>query len=151
MLDQFSQDGIVVEKAIGFWLNRVYQRTRSEMYRLFAEQGEDVTPEQWMVLIRLWERDALPQSDLTDLTLRDAPTISRIVRVMEQRGWVARKKSRTDARVQLVCLTAKGRALEKKLVPVVRKLVERTARGIDPSDIAHLRNTLKRMFENLED
>ena len=40
MLDQFSQDGIVVEKAIGFWLNRVYQRTRSEMYRLFAEQGD---------------------------------------------------------------------------------------------------------------
>lgn len=150
MLDQFSEDGIVVEKAIGFWLNRVYQRTRSEMYRLFAEQGEDVTPEQWMVLIRLWERDALSQSDLTDLTLRDAPTISRIVRVMEQRGWVTRKKSRADARVQLVCLTAKGRALEKKLVPVVRKLVERTARGIDPDDIAHLRNTLKRMFENLE-
>ena len=150
MLDQFSQDGIVVEKAIGFWLNRVYQRTRSEMYRLFAEQGEDVTPEQWMVLIRLWERDALSQSDLTDLTLRDAPTISRIVRVMEQRGWVARKKSRADARVQLVCLTTKGRALEKKLVPVVRKLVERTARGIDAGDIAHLRNTLKRMFENLE-
>jgi len=150
MLDQFSEDGIVVEKAIGFWLNRVYQRTRSEMYRLFAEQGEDVTPEQWMVLIRLWERDGLSQSEVSDLTLRDAPTISRIVGVMQQRGWVTRKKSRTDARVQLVCLSAKGRALEKKLVPVVRKLVERTARGIDPEDIAHLRTTLKRMFENLE-
>ena len=150
MLDQFSEDGIVVEKAIGFWLNRVYQRTRSEMYRVFAEHGEDVTPEQWMVLMRLWERDGLSQSEVSDLTLRDAPTMSRILRVMEQRGYVERRTSRDDARVHRVHLTRHGRALKKKLVPLVRELVERTAHGIDPADIAHLRRTLKRMFENLE-
>jgi DNA-binding MarR family transcriptional regulator len=150
VLDQFTEDGIVVEKAIGFWLNRVYQRTRSEMYRVFAEHGEDVTPEQWMVLIRLWERDGLSQSEVSELTLRDAPTMSRILRVMEQRGYVERKTSRDDARVHFVHLTRHGRSLKKKLVPLVRELVERTARGIDPTDIAHLRCTLKRMFENLE-
>src|ERR1043165_9814829 len=105
MLDQFSEDGIVVEKAIGFWLNRVYQRTRSEMYRLFAEHGEEVTPEQWMVLIRLWEKDAVSQSELSDATLRDAPTMSRILRGMEERSLVQRHRSKEDARVQTVYLT----------------------------------------------
>ena len=150
MLDQFTEGGIVVEKAIGFWLNRVYQRTRSEMYRTFAEHGEDVTPEQWMILIRLWERDGLSQNEVSELTLKDAPTISRIVRVMERRGYVERRTSDADGRVQLVHLTRRGRALERKLVPLVRELVERLARGIDPADIAHLRRTLQRMFENLE-
>lgn len=150
MLDQFTDDGVIVEKAIGFWINRVYQSTRAEMYRLFAEQGEEVTPEQWMVLIRLWEKDAVSQSELSDATLRDAPTMSRILRGMEARGIVQRRRSAEDARVQTVHLTRRGRALKDKLVPVVRALVTRLVRGIDPSDIATTRTTLACMFENMQ-
>ena len=150
MLDQFTDDGVIVEKAIGFWINRVYQSTRAEMYRLFAEQGEEVTPEQWMVLIRLWEKDAVSQSELSDATLRDAPTMSRILRGMEARGIVQRRRSAEDARVQTVHLTRRGRALKDKLVPVARALVARVVRGIDPADIATTRSTLARMFENMQ-
>jgi MarR family transcriptional regulator, organic hydroperoxide resistance regulator len=150
VLDQFTKDGIVVDKALGFWLNRVYQRTRSEMYRVFAEHGEDVTPEQWMLLIRLWERDGMSQNEVSELTLRDAPTISRILRVMEGRGYIERRTSEVDGRMQLVHLTRRGKALKRKLVPLVRDLVERTVRGIDRADLAQLRRTLERMFENLE-
>ena len=150
MLDQFTDDGVIVEKAIGFWINRVYQSTRAEMYRLFAEQGEEVTPEQWMVLIRLWEKDAVSQSELSDATLRDAPTMSRILRGMEVRGIVQRRRSTEDARVQTVHLTRRGRALKDKLVPVVRALVERLVRGIEPADVATTRVTLARMFENMQ-
>ena len=150
MLDQFTDDGVIVEKAIGFWINRVYQSTRAEMYRLFAEQGEEVTPEQWMVLIRLWEKDAVSQSELSDATLRDAPTMSRILRGMEARGIVQRRRSAEDARVQTVHLTRRGRALKDKLVPVARALVARVVRGIDAADIATTRSTLIRMFENMQ-
>jgi MarR family transcriptional regulator, organic hydroperoxide resistance regulator len=150
VLDQFEGDRVNVDKAIGFWLNRVYQRSRTEMFRLFAEQGEDVTPEQWMVLIRLWEREGLAQAELSDLTLRDAPTMSRIVRGMEERDMVERRRSAEDGRVQLVFLTEHGRALQKKLVPVARGLVERMVRGVAKADLATTRRSLERMFENLE-
>lgn len=150
MADQFTEDGIIVDKAIGFWINRVYQRSRTEMYRLFAEQGEDITPEQWMVLIRLWERDGISQAEVSDATLRDAPTMSRILKTMEQRGIVERRRSPEDARIQFVFLTRHGRALKKKLVPEVRSLVERMLQGIPPKDLEGLRKTLKQMFENLE-
>ena len=149
VLDQFTKDGIVVDKAIGFWLNRVYQASRAEMYRAFREQGEDVTPEQWMVLIRLWEREGQSQAELSDGTLRDAPTISRILGTMEERGWVTRKSSPSDGRVRSVYLTEGGRALRKKLVPVARTLVERLLHGIEPAEVDEMRRTLRRMFENL--
>jgi DNA-binding MarR family transcriptional regulator len=149
VLDQFTGDGVIVDKAIGFWINRVYQVSRAELYRRFAEQGEDVTPEQWMVLIRLWERDAVSQAELSEATLRDAPTMSRILRVMEEHGMIQRRRSSEDARVQTVHLTRRGRALKDKLVPVAREIVARMVRGIDPEDIATTRATLQRMFENL--
>jgi hypothetical protein len=55
--DQFAEGGIIVENALGFWVHRVYQASRNEMFRAFRERGEEITPEQWAVLIRLWERD----------------------------------------------------------------------------------------------
>ena len=39
MKDQFTDHGIVVDNAIGFWIQRVYQATRGEMYRRFREHG----------------------------------------------------------------------------------------------------------------
>jgi DNA-binding MarR family transcriptional regulator len=150
MLDQFEGDGIVVDKAIGFWIQRVYQRSRGEMYRLFREQGVEMTPEQWMVILRLWEADGPSQSDLCEATLRDAPTMSRILATMERSGLVVRRPAPDDARARHVFLTKEGRALRKKLVPVARGLVERMVRGIHEEDLAAMRRTLIRMFENLE-
>lgn len=151
MKDQFTADGIVVDNAIGFWIHRVYQASRNEMFRLFREAGEEVTPEQWAVLIRLWERDGRSQSDLSDCTFRDRPTMSRILDVLEERGILQRRVDRADGRVRLVFLTRKGRELERKLVPVAKAIVERMTAGIDEKALVSTRATLRRMFENLTD
>ncbi len=149
MRDQFSDGSIVVDNALGFWIHRVYQASRNEMFREFRECGEDITPEQWAVLIRLWERDARAQSDLSDATFRDRPTMSRIIDGMEKRGLLERGSDPDDGRVRIVSLTRKGRALEKKLVPLVEKIVTRMVAGVEERALTTTRNTLRQMFENL--
>jgi DNA-binding MarR family transcriptional regulator len=150
MKDQFADGSIVVDNAIGFWIHRVYQATRNEMFRLFREIGEDVTPEQWAVLIRLWEQDGRTQSELSDATFRDRPTMSRILDGMQERGYLERAVDARDSRVRIVTLTRRGRALQKKLVPVVQGLVERAVAGIADRDLVTTRATLRKMFENVE-
>ena len=149
MKDQFREGGIVVDNALGFWIHRVYQASRNEMFREFREQGEDVTPEQWALLIRLWERDDRTQSELSEATFRDAPTISRILAGMQERGLIERLVHPKDARSRVVRLTAKARALRKKLVPAVERIVERMVGSIPEQDLLTTRATLRRMFENL--
>lgn len=150
MKDQFADGGIIVDNAIGFWIHRVYQATRNEMFRAFREVGEDVTPEQWAVLIRLWERDGRTQSELSDATFRDRPTMSRILDGMQERDLLEREVDRMDSRVRIVRLTRRGRALQKKLVPIVQRLVERVVSGIDEADLITTRATLRKMFENAQ-
>jgi DNA-binding MarR family transcriptional regulator len=147
--DQFVAGGIVVDNALGFWIHRVYQASRNEMFRAFREEGEDVTPEQWAVLIRLWERDGRTQSDLSEATFRDRPTMSRILDGMEQRDLVERRADKTDGRARLIHLTRRGRDLQKKLVPVAERLVSRMIEGIDPRALSTTRATLRRMFDNI--
>ena len=150
MKDQFADGGIIVDNAIGFWIHRVYQATRNEMFRAFREVGEDVTPEQWAVLIRLWERDGRTQSELSDATFRDRPTMSRILDGMQERGLLEREVDPSDSRVRIVRLTRRGKALQKKLVPIVQRLVERLVEGVHEADLITTRATLRKMFENVD-
>lgn len=149
MRDQFVDGGIVVDNAIGFWIHRVYQAARNEMFRAFREHGEELTPEQWTVLIRLWEREGQSQRELSDATFRDKPTMSRILDGMEARGLLERRVARDDARVRMVHLTRHGRALQRKLVPVAEALVKRMIAGIDERALVTTRTALRRMFDNL--
>lgn len=149
MKDQFRDGGIVVDNALGFWIHRVYQASRNEMFREFREHGEEITPEQWAVLIRLWERDEQTQSELSEATFRDPPTISRIVDGMETRGLLLRLVHPQDARARILRLTPAARALRKKLVPVVQRIVERMVMGVPEADLLTTRATLQRLFENL--
>ncbi len=83
MRDQFTDQGIVLERAIAFWVQRV-QAQPTHTYRIFREAGLSMTPEQWAVLVRLWERGDMTQNELCDTTLKDKPTISRILDGMEE-------------------------------------------------------------------
>lgn len=151
MKDQFKDGAVIVENALGFWIHRVYQASRNQMYRTFREHGEDITPEQWAVLIRLWEQDGRVQGELSEVTFRDAPTMSRIVAGMEERGLLERRIDPDDGRVRRVHLTRHGRALEKKLVPLVERIVAGMVEGIDERALVTTRNTLRKMFDNLVD
>jgi DNA-binding MarR family transcriptional regulator len=150
MRDQFvGPSGIVLEKALAYWIHRVYQAERVEMFRLFRDEEEELTPEQWIVLVRLWEDDGRTQTELGESTFRDRPTMSRILDSMERRGLLERRADPESARAWRVHLTARGKGLRKKLVPKAKHLVERSQRGISAKDLATTRETLMQMFANL--
>jgi DNA-binding MarR family transcriptional regulator len=148
--DQFRGDAIVLDNALAFVIHHLYQRIRSEGYRAFNQHGVEITPEQWMVLVRLWERGELSPSELSDSTHKDRPTTTRILQTMEAHGLVERRTAASDKRQRVVRLTAHGKTLRKKLVPVAQRLVERIERGIPERDLECTRHTLRRMLENLE-
>ena len=97
--DQFTADGIVLDNAIAYWVHRVYQATRNASFATLRAAGEEITPEQWIVLVRLWEQDGRTQTELGESTYRDRPTMSRILDGMERRGLVKRKRDPDHGRV----------------------------------------------------
>lgn len=151
MAQQFTADGgIVLEEAVGYWVARAYLASRAQMYRRFKQHGVDLTPEQWMVLVRLWQNEGVTQSALADRTFRDLPTMSRILTIMERNGLITRRKDASDGRARLVYLSDEGRNLRRKLVPEARSMVDDVLRGIPEEDVATTRRTLQRMLANLE-
>ena len=149
MRDQFDGDQVVLENALPFLLHGIYQRIRGVTYREFNQQGLELTPEQWIVLARLWQRDGRTVSELSESTFRDKPTMSRILDSMEKSGLVTRTVDRKDARTRIIALTREGKAARKKLVPIAKSIVDRLEADIPEEDLLTTRRTLRRLFENL--
>ena len=149
MRDQFDGDHVILENALPFLIHGLGQLIRSRSYRAFNEHGLGITPEQWIVLVRLWQKDGRTVSELSDSTLRDRPTMSRILDTMEASGLVRREPDPEDARSRFVRLTRDGKAYRKKLVPIAKQLVAELEQGIPEADLELTRRTLRGMLRNL--
>jgi DNA-binding MarR family transcriptional regulator len=71
------------------------------------------------------------------------------MRAMEAQGYVVRKQLPTNKKNVYVHLTAKGRALKKKLVPLAEEINELSIAGIAAADVQTVRAALLTMIENL--
>ncbi|MFD0668965.1 MarR family winged helix-turn-helix transcriptional regulator [Ramlibacter sp. MAHUQ-53] len=103
----------------------------------------------WTFLRILWIRDGLTQKELSDLAGVMEPTTFSAVKAMEQMGLIERRQLAGNRKNMHVFLTAAGRALEKRLVPLAEEVNHISVRGIPDKTVATLRKSLLAMIENL--
>ena len=98
---------------------RLYTASRllTQAYRpLLSAHG--LTYPQYLVLLVLWEKDALPVNDIAKRLYLETNTVTPLLQRMEKEGIVIRKKGKEDARQMIVHLTPKGKLLQKSLCDV---------------------------------
>ena len=103
----------------------------------------------WRVLAALSNDGGQRQIDLAAKTSIDVSTLSRVVTRLVKMGLVTRIRSATNSREVVVRLTAKGVAVLAEAIPKAIA-AERTAiAGVSAKDLAVLRRSLRRMYQNL--
>jgi DNA-binding MarR family transcriptional regulator len=112
-----------------------------------AQHG--LTIDLWRVLAVLSDRGAQRQIDLVGMTSIDASTVSRLVTRLVRLGLATRERSATSSREVVIDLTAKGRTLVGRIIPMALRLEQRAAAGIPPKDLAVVKRALRRMFDNI--
>jgi MarR family transcriptional regulator, organic hydroperoxide resistance regulator len=88
----------------------------NHMTRLFAPflQKLGVTYPQYLVLVVLWERGPQGVGDLAALLRMDLGTLSPMLKRLETKGLLTRRRQATDERRVLIDLTPKGVSLRKR-------------------------------------
>jgi DNA-binding MarR family transcriptional regulator len=109
----------------------------------------DLTIDMWRLLAVLSYRGAQRQVDLVEMSSIEASTVSRLVTRLMRMGLVTRKRSETSSREVIIELTAKGRAQVERIIPAALKLEETASAGIPAKDMAVVKRSLRRMFENM--
>jgi DNA-binding MarR family transcriptional regulator len=103
----------------------------------------------WRFLRVLWESDGLTQAQLSREAGVMEPTTYAALKAMASRGWVVRRQLAGNRRKMHVFLTAKGRSLKTKLVPLAEEVNRLAVAHVPPSEIAATRRTLLAVLENL--
>jgi DNA-binding MarR family transcriptional regulator len=90
---------------------------------VFTRQNasDDMTPRQFAVLLTVDANEDISQTGLVDATGIDRSTLADVVRRLVTRGWLSRKRTRQDARMYAVRLTAKGKAALDAAKPAAKR------------------------------
>ncbi len=138
-----------LDSAIGFVVGRTCHFMRKAFRQTFNEAGHTVTPEEWVLLNRLWARDGQRHAELTESTVRDRTTVTRLLDGMVDKGLVRRETDPDDRRGVLIWLTPAGAALKDQLIPVAQGLLARATEGISQRELESCRKTLGTFQANL--
>ena len=74
----------------------------------------NLTYPQYLVLLRLWEKDGQSVSELGIPLFLDSGTLTPLLKRMEKAGLVSRSRDKIDERLVRVVLTTKGSTLREK-------------------------------------
>jgi DNA-binding MarR family transcriptional regulator len=100
---------------------------------------------EWRVMAVLGDAShasGITQRALTAATLMDKVAVNRAVRVLEERGLIARLPNPVDGRSQLLELTAEGRAIHAEVMPLALATERELLTGFAPAEQAKLRAML---------
>ena len=117
---------------------------------MLSELG--ITYPQYLVLMVLWEKDAIPVNDIARRLLLETNTVTPLLQRMERQGLVIRERGEQDRRQQFVSLTEKGKAMEEQAYALVpRGMGERlSACPLKMEDYVGLAQQLDTIIDSLK-
>ena len=127
----------------------VYTRIYSR--QCFREKNFDITPEQFVVIEVLMHRDGLYQRQLSEITLKDRPNITRIINILEKNGYVNRVADKNKRKVFKIYLTDKAKNLFPALAQVAKDYRKTMTEGINKNDLETCMSVLNKVLDNLLD
>ncbi len=142
---------------LGYWLfyaQRCVAYAFADILRAACiEQGKSyvVTPPQWGVMAVLHESDGMTVGTISQRRAVDAPTITGIIKRLEQNGLIERLNDREDRRVVKVYLTTEGENILRVLNPAVEAFNHSMLQGLSEAERKTFLENLQRIIVNLTD
>jgi len=129
----------------GFLVRRLHQIHLA----LFAEEcaAFEVTPVQYSLMTVLDERREIEQAAVAHEVGIDRATVADVLARLEKAGFVRRRPSRTDRRIKLVELTAKGRSVLRAMDEAAQRAHDRTIAALPEPERSAFLESLARLVD----
>ncbi|MEI8087738.1 MAG: MarR family transcriptional regulator [Paludibacter sp.] len=138
------------EEVFSILTGKISSAINRTFLRQFANEGIEITTEQWSVLACLWQKDKVTQQALCTLTSKDKPSMTRLIDKLEKANLVTRVSDHYDRRTNLIHLTETGLALQIKASEIVNMIAIRTLNNISEEELNTCRVVLKKIMSNLK-
>lgn len=135
-------------RSIGYLVRRLNTLLMPHAEALFADA--ELSFSQWVILMALRDKRAETCADIARHMNYDTGAITRLVDQLEKRGFVARARSTSDRRVVHLKLLPQGKAMAKRLTPLIVDFWNRILADVANADAEKLVGLLTGLNARLE-
>jgi DNA-binding MarR family transcriptional regulator len=148
MIERFNFD---IRLIFAILNGKVSAAINRKLHRNFRQGGLEISPEQWTVLIYLWEQDGVTQQELCNATFKDKPSMTRLINNMERQHLVVRISDKVDRRTNRIHLTKDGKAIEEKARLIANHTLKEALAGVTLDELGVGQEMLRKVFFNTKD
>jgi len=134
-------------ESVGYQIRATHRALQRVLLLKIEPHG--ITLGMWYFLRALWHEDGLTQRELSNRVGTMEPTTLSAILIMEKKGLVRRVRDKADRRKWHIHLTAKGRALKGKLIPLAREVVDTAVRNLSAKEVKQLLKGLAEVQKSL--
>ncbi len=144
------------DSSVGFLISDVSRLMRRVYDRRVEPLG--LTRAQWRVLVHLYRREGISQTELAAVLEIEKPTLGRLVDRLEEKGWVERRVDERDQRARRLMVTDAVRPMIERMKVYAESVNEDSMAGLKAEQERHLieillavKTNLNRLLVNSED
>ncbi|UII27480.1 MarR family transcriptional regulator [Fulvivirga maritima] len=149
--DEYSSpEQLWLENQICFPLYAVSRMVTKLYTPLLAEL--DITYPQYLVLLVLWKEDHKSVNEISNLLFLESNTLTPLLKRMEQKKLVRRRRSQLDERKVVISLTPEGKELRDKAACVPEAIVSQMSTDeISLDEVMNFKQTLSKLMNRLNE
>ena len=124
-------------------------RLTTKIYSDFLEDL-DLTYPQYLVMLVLWEKDMQTVNQISHKLYLETNTITPMLKRLEQKDIIKRKRSTVDERAVIVSLTRKGKSLQQKAITIPQSIAKSFfSKEVTQIEISTLKKTMVKIVDVL--
>ena len=116
---------------------------------LKAHGQDDITREQYGILVLLSLGDGLYQTQIANILGKDRPNITRMIDILETKGLIRREKDTDNRRILKVFLTGTGRKKARKVKRLKQRMNKAQCKDLSDEDIEIIVTLLRKVRKNI--
>lgn len=137
--------------SIGYLLNKAALYFKINALQIFKENNFSITLEQFGILCILNRDNGIYQRQLAKMSLKDRPNITRLIDILEEKGFVYRETDPNNKRIYKVFITENGKKQVEQIRPFLMNLHNKAINKISDEQHDSLKAILGQICENLDE
>ena len=133
-----------------FQLEKAAKQFKKRKNALLKAAGINITSDQWVLLKNILEFEGISQIDLADRCYKEPASVTRILDILEKKGWVERKRRSGNRREYNLYATPRGLQLIAAVLPVANEITALGSKELSKVEIQNLANMLSKIYQNLQ-
>ncbi len=129
-----------IDKAIRTYRNYAQKQLRAH--------GHKITIDQWLTIKAILENPGITQQELAEKIFKDNASVTRIIEILVQSGYLNREINPADRRKTILSVTHEGLSIIGKVQSLVVENRNTALAGIAAKDIETTNHVLQQIIKN---